>query len=347
MQRGNWVPIDKGLVSSLPVPGSREYSEVEAAFCITCDLDNGNLVSQNGYATLWSWSRGRVGRFAEKTGWSISKETPRGLNKLEVDRTKTGSVIHDPSWNKRTTNDTTDGQPMMQPTDNRRTTGGRPGINKNSSLGGVAGNQQATDGQPMMQPTDNRRTTGGTLLSILDPEPDPEPNKTTTVASCPDNDYGDCDGGSGTPLDEKKKEYMEFASGFYTFLAEKQGGKKKISKGDLLKAVDTLDKLVRIDEYDWATEVQPAIRWAVKDEFWEKQIRNLSPLRKKSASNGLKKFENIFNSFSSENAGSGKGALISGNGKRRPPVNNQKKPTAEDYERSATRDEDLPEYLRG
>jgi hypothetical protein len=130
---------------------------------------------------------------------------------------------------------------MMQPTDNRRTTGGRPGINKNSSLGGVAGNQQATDGQPMMQPTDNRRTTGGTLLSILDPNPDPEPNKTTTAPGTKaGNNPEDAGGGPGGSQAKKKNPLQRIKEKRPDWISRELWGElidnrkmKKLSNSDL------------------------------------------------------------------------------------------------------------------
>jgi hypothetical protein len=288
MQRGNWVPIDKGLVSSLPSPGSREYSEVEAAFCVTVDYDNRKLVSQNGYATLWKWSRGRVKRFAEKRGWSISEDVPRGLNKLEIDRDKTGCVIHDPSWKKRTTDNTTGGQP----TDNRRTTddttGGQPNVDNNNHLDCNADNRRTTDDTTDGQPTDNRRTTDDTLLYILDPNPDPNPKNNANAHKQKKT--------KKKSVDEK---YMLFSKGFFSDLHKFHNGKEKATGKDIERAADTLDKLVRIDGYDFEKEVKPAIKWAIHDDFWGKQVRSIAALRARSKNNGLIKFENLFNSFSS------------------------------------------------
>lgn len=61
---GNWVPIDKGLVRTL-TKLDRPYSEVEAMFSHTVDVDCGKPWTIKGYAKLWQWSRGKVRRFIE------------------------------------------------------------------------------------------------------------------------------------------------------------------------------------------------------------------------------------------------------------------------------------------
>ena len=58
---GNWVPLHKAGVSKLP--RNRPYSEVEAMFSLSCDLDNGQVKSIRSYARMWRWSPGRVQRF--------------------------------------------------------------------------------------------------------------------------------------------------------------------------------------------------------------------------------------------------------------------------------------------
>jgi len=175
MQRGNWVPVNKKLVSSLPKSGERPYTELEAAFCLTCDFDNESLVSENGYSKLWIWSRGKVSRFAKKQGWEISKEVRRGLNQILINRNAKGSVIHDPTWTKRTTDDTTG----EQSANNRRTTGEQPRPLGNSDLGDTANNRRTTNEQPTVQPTNNQRYTTSY------PDPDPEPNPKDKKPSAP------------------------------------------------------------------------------------------------------------------------------------------------------------------
>lgn len=98
MRRGKWVPIDKRLVSSLPA-GKREYTELEAAFCVTCDYDNGKLASISGYAKQWIWSRKRVASFAKKMGWSLTTSRSKKVSLINIDRNIEGVSIKDSCWN--------------------------------------------------------------------------------------------------------------------------------------------------------------------------------------------------------------------------------------------------------
>jgi hypothetical protein len=58
---GNWIPLHKAGVKMLP--HDRPYSEVEAMFSLSVDLDNGREPSEREYARMWRWSRGKVRRF--------------------------------------------------------------------------------------------------------------------------------------------------------------------------------------------------------------------------------------------------------------------------------------------
>lgn len=69
---GGWVPISKGMIAMLP--RDRAYSELEAMYSLSVDYDNDSPVSVSGYASLWGWSRKRVGNFLEKHGITISSE---------------------------------------------------------------------------------------------------------------------------------------------------------------------------------------------------------------------------------------------------------------------------------
>jgi hypothetical protein len=64
-----WIPLSKELTRYLPV--SRPYSNIEAAFSLSVDYDNGNQVSISGYAKLWRWSRKKVRMFLTKLGIEI------------------------------------------------------------------------------------------------------------------------------------------------------------------------------------------------------------------------------------------------------------------------------------
>ncbi len=61
MKDGNWIPLDKNLKKALPK--DRAYTELEAAFSLTCDYDSQKTATIAGYANLWSWSRTKVKTF--------------------------------------------------------------------------------------------------------------------------------------------------------------------------------------------------------------------------------------------------------------------------------------------
>jgi len=61
MKDGNWVPLDKNLKKGLPK--DRAYTELEAAFSLTCDYDSQKTATVAGYAKLWGWSRTKVKTF--------------------------------------------------------------------------------------------------------------------------------------------------------------------------------------------------------------------------------------------------------------------------------------------
>ena len=70
MKNGGWVPLSKGLARALP--HDRKFSEIEAAFSLQLDYDNGNTVTLSGYASLWRWSKDKVRRFLSDMSVEIS-----------------------------------------------------------------------------------------------------------------------------------------------------------------------------------------------------------------------------------------------------------------------------------
>jgi|GEM_PF-6293345 len=61
-----WIPLDKALARELPK--DRPYTRLEAMFSLTCNYDNGETATLRGYASLWSWSTGKVERFLKEIG---------------------------------------------------------------------------------------------------------------------------------------------------------------------------------------------------------------------------------------------------------------------------------------
>ncbi len=146
--------------------------------------------------------------------------------------------------------------------------------------------------------------------------------KTQNNPKNPDNDT-DNDNDTDKTLPPTQKPLpgacVKFAKNFYDFLAT-VGGKKNPTKKDIDNGAATIDKLVRIDGYDLDGEIKPALRWAVKDDFWASQVRSLTPLRKK-AKNGDTKFNNLFGKYSvaknkTESGLSEAGRKTAENGKR-------------------------------
>lgn len=81
MKNGNWVPICKAAIKTLPI--NRAFSEVEALFSLSCDYDNDKPVSESGLAKRWIWSRKKVRLFLERIGVNIlyqidKKRSPLG-----------------------------------------------------------------------------------------------------------------------------------------------------------------------------------------------------------------------------------------------------------------------------
>lgn len=77
MKKGNWIPIDKGLVGLLPK--DRPYTDIEAYISLRVDMDNSKVGSIAGYAALWKWSRKKVRRFLE-----LMEKNPDGTGKPQA-----------------------------------------------------------------------------------------------------------------------------------------------------------------------------------------------------------------------------------------------------------------------
>jgi hypothetical protein len=65
----------------------------------------------------------------------------------------------------------------------------------------------------------------------------------------------------------------------------------------ILEGALCIDKLVRLDGFDFKKEIVPALEWAVYDSFWRQNIYSLAQLRKISSRTDLTKFQNIFASY--------------------------------------------------
>ena len=65
MDKQTWVALDKGLAVTFK-DIRRKYSEIEAMFSYSLDVNCGKERSLRDYSRMWSWDRGTVKRFVEK-----------------------------------------------------------------------------------------------------------------------------------------------------------------------------------------------------------------------------------------------------------------------------------------
>lgn len=137
MKAGNWIPISKAFVRYLPK--DRAYTELEAAYSLQVDYDQGNSVTVMGYADLWRWSRGKVTRFLINLGVKFQYSESTGKRQ-----------------NQR-------GQIVIQMTDRKRTDCEQIRLIDSKDLRGAPNRRRTDDGQK----TDRSRVT------TKDPNPDP------------------------------------------------------------------------------------------------------------------------------------------------------------------------------
>jgi len=87
MSRGNkWIPLDKYLAQYF-VKIKRPFSEIEAMYSYTLDIDNNKSGSISGYSTQWQWSRNKVRRFLKGI------RTVEG-HLMDSKKTQKGHAIH-------------------------------------------------------------------------------------------------------------------------------------------------------------------------------------------------------------------------------------------------------------
>lgn len=243
MQRGKWVPMDKRLVSSLPT-GKREFTELEAAFCVTCDYDNGNVASVSGYAKQWTWSRKRVSSFAKKMGWSLTTSRSKKVSLIDIDRGVENISIRDSTWKGGASRVASQAQVGGKSGASQAQVGGKlnDGITEGYEPKGTSpaqvGNKSGT----------SRGQVGGKLGSTtIDPNPNPDPNPDKTNNSerdfenesngTPDSSTGNNPevgtGGSGTkgcsPSSGKEKPTMPGFEKVWSSYPNKRGKKESLA----------------------------------------------------------------------------------------------------------------------
>jgi len=94
-------------------------------------------------------------------------------------------------------------------------------------------------------------------------------------------------------------ELFKFVEAFVLFMiSEKKNKAPKKTDSLIRNSIDTVEKLIRIDEFslDYIRDVS---RWAVKNDFYSTNFFSLAPLRKKSR-NGATKFANMASKYDAE-----------------------------------------------
>ena len=72
---------------------------------------------------------------------------------------------------------------------------------------------------------------------------------------------------------------------------------KHLSEKDHEIGAQELERLIRLDDWDLETQIKPALRFCLTDEFWKPNLKKLANVRKKSSSNGQTKFGNLFDAY--------------------------------------------------
>lgn len=111
---------------------------------------------------------------------------------------------------------------------------------------------------------------------------------------------------------------IDFVVGFIFYIqAEKPKFSPALTRTHLELSYKTIIDLCRLDAFDFEY-VQKVVRWAKTDMFWSDNLQSLATLRKKSKSNGLKKFQNMAKSYESskKRCVNGKNTNFTGNDQR-------------------------------
>lgn len=99
--------------------------------------------------------------------------------------------------------------------------------------------------------------------------------------------------------DEADGDVLKFVERFQQFVEQEHGKKApKLTDSLIRKGVDTVDKLIRLDGFTLEA-IRAAMHWAVKDQFWHKNVLSLAALRKKNA-DGVMKFQQILARYECE-----------------------------------------------
>lgn len=121
-------------------------------------------------------------------------------------------------------------------------------------------------------------------ISTVTPETETE---TETEKNTPDNSAEQSDVWS----DNFDESIVEFVRSFQEHVKQEMDKRAPAITETLIKSgTETVDKLIRIDGHT-LDDVKDVLRWAVKDDFWQRNVLSIASLRKKS--DGLTKFQKI------------------------------------------------------
>ncbi|KKN02488.1 hypothetical protein LCGC14_1117140, partial [marine sediment metagenome] len=101
---------------------------------------------------------------------------------------------------------------------------------------------------------------------------------------------------SETEQNKPPDKYTDFTEWFLQAQLKAHGNRAETITPNLIAACTaTLDKLVRLDGFDFEQDVISVIQWAMEDNFWSGNIFSLAPLRNKK--NGSSKFKKIARAY--------------------------------------------------
>ncbi len=138
----------------------------------------------------------------------------------------------------------------------------------------------------------------------IGPKNDPQclglDNKDNALGLDKDNIYTDNSETEDKEKPSKPKppdEYIAYTESFLNLQAKNHGRKVKITSPIILAGANAIDKLVRLDGFDYAKQIKPALDWSIDNDFWNDKIFSLASLRKQSKQNDNTKFVNVLISY--------------------------------------------------
>jgi hypothetical protein len=294
MIHGNWIALHKGLITALP--DDRSYTELEAMFSLSVDIDNNRTVNISGYSKLWGWSRKKVRNFFNTIGVEISypqstqkKQNQNGKikgvrkDRLEIDQEQIRYIINRDMYDMESKSKQIDNKQI----DQRGQIGDRSGTDR-GQIGDRSGTDQGQIGDNKINTSemlgDRSGTDQGQIRdrsgteqeqigdSTIYPNPNPNPKirksslKKNSKKSIMDNQI---------MFDRNSNEFrLSLFLENYILKNNPQFKKKNLQSWS-----KDFDLLLRVDNRD-IEEVKAMIKWCQEDSFWKSNILSASKLRK-------------------------------------------------------------------